>query len=101
MTVSQRETERHKNRERQIERAKDFANNKDVHMEVVSCPTRLIIIFHHPHNKEILHSNVLTWRWLAIFLCSNLILMIQDFDICYGSKELILDADFTLEQGRR
>ena len=25
----------------------------------------------------------------------------QDFDICYGAKELILNADFTLEQGRR
>ena len=67
--MSQRETERHKNRERQIERAKDFANNKDVHMEVVSRSTRLIIIFHHPHNKEILYSNVDE----AIFPCSNLI----------------------------
>ena len=26
---------------------------------------------------------------------------LQDFDICYGAKELILNADFTLEQGRR
>lgn len=60
------------------ERAKEFANSKDVHMEV----NDLLYLQsnHHFYLKEQL---------------------LQDFDICYGAKELILNADFTLEQGRR
>ena len=60
------------------ERAKEFANSKDVHLEVNDLP--YLQSNHHFYLKEQL---------------------LQDFDICYGAKELILNADFTLEQGRR
>ena len=75
MTVTQRWNEK---QIKASERAKEFANSKDVHLEVNDLP--YLQSNHHFYLKEQL---------------------LQDFDICYGAKELILNADFTLEQGRR
>ena len=78
VTVTQRWNEK---QIKASERAKEFANSKDVHLEVDDYlfKFKLIPTKYFDFKEQLL----------------------QDFDICYGSKELILNADFTLEQGRR